>query len=74
MTAARTADLAGLSRAELEHLAAEQAAVLDVIRQAADTLGTSRLSNNRAELVVLIARAAAGTLTPDQVLAAWRDF
>lgn len=65
---------AALSRRELEQLAADQALTLDVIRRAADALGTGRLSKHRADLVFLIAQAAAGTLTADQALAAWRDL
>jgi hypothetical protein len=70
----RETDFAALTRPELERLAAEQAAVLDVIRKAADALGTARLSRHRADLLTLIAQAAAGTLTPGQVLATWLDL
>jgi S-DNA-T family DNA segregation ATPase FtsK/SpoIIIE len=62
----------GLSRAELERLAAEQGTVLEMIRRAADTLGTAGLARHRADLVHLIAQAAAGRLTADQVRAAWQ--
>lgn len=69
----RRSDLPGLTRSELEQLAVDQALALDVIRRAADALGTDRLPKHRADLVSLIAQAAAGTLTPDQALAAWLD-
>lgn len=62
----------GLSRAQLEHLAAEQGTVLEVIRRAADALGTGGLPRHRAELVALIAQAAAGRLSADQARAAWQ--
>jgi hypothetical protein len=65
-----SADLAALTQPELERLATEQAALLSVIRRAADALGTGRLPPHRANLVGLIAQAAAGNLSADQALAA----
>jgi hypothetical protein len=57
MTTFRATDLVGLSRADLEHLAAEQAAVLDVIRTAADALGTRGLPRRRAAGCVMPGRS-----------------
>jgi len=72
MLSPRQAALLGeLSRADLEALAAEQAELLGLIRQAADTLGTQRLSRFRAELVEFIAQSAAGHHSAAQAHQAW---
>jgi hypothetical protein len=63
--------LAQLPREQLEALAAEQAELLGLIRQAADTLGTARLSRFRAELVEFIAQSAAGHHSAAAARAAW---
>lgn len=52
-------------------LAAEQAELLALIRQAADTLGTQHLSHFRAQLVQFIAQSAAGHHSAAQAQAAW---
>jgi len=67
----QTALLGELPRADLEALAAEQAGLLALIRQAADTLGTQRLSKFRAALVEFIAQSAAGHHSAAQARAAW---